>query len=60
MDSLGLQTINLQLIFDGSCVCVCVCFLRQGTLRKHCESRGWEQTLEDKGQEEKGGRANFF
>ena len=33
MDSLGLQTINLQLIFDGSCVCVCVCFLRQGTLR---------------------------
>ena len=45
---------------------VCVCarvFFKAGYFKisgKHCKSRGWEQTLEDKGQEENGGRANFF
>ena len=42
---------------------VCVCFFKAGYFKisgKHCEGRGWDQTLEDKGQEEKGGRANFF
>ena len=39
---------------------VCVCFFKAGYFKISGESRGWEQTLEDKGQEENGGRANFF
>ena len=47
-----------------ACVYVSVCvFFKAGYFKisgKHCKSREWEQTLEDKGQEEKGGRVNFF
>lgn len=42
-------------------MCVCV-FFKAGYFKisgKHCESRGWEQTLEDKGQEEKGKGQTF-
>lgn len=43
-----------------ACVYACVCVFKAGYFKISGESRGWEQTLEDKGQEEKGGRANFF
>lgn len=42
-------------------MCVCV-FFKAGYFKisgKHCKSRGWEQTLEDKGQEEKGEGQTF-
>ena len=46
-----------------ACVYVCVCiFFKAGYFKisgKNCKSRGWEQTLEDKGQEENGEGRTF-